>query len=57
VPAVDPDGREVTVDVALIEDADGTYTYCAVTMRDPGGSLTYSDSFEWLLGGEDTRGA
>lgn len=57
VPAVDPDGRQVTVNVALIEDSYGSYTYCAVSSRDPGDSLTYSDSFEWLVGGEDTCGA
>ncbi len=57
VPAVDPDGRQVTINVALIEDEGGSYTYCAVSVRDPGDSLTYSDSFEWLVGGEDTCGA
>ncbi len=57
VPAVDPDGRQVTVNVALIEDEGESYTYCGVSMRDPGDSLTYSNSFEWLIGGEDTCGA
>lgn len=57
VPAVDPDGEQTTINVALIEDADGSYTYCAVSSRDPGDSLTYSDSFEWLIGDEDTCGA
>lgn len=57
VPAVDPDGRQVTINVALLEDEDVSYAYCAVSMRDPGDSLTYSDSFEWLVGGEDTCGA
>ena len=42
VPAIDPDGEQVTVNVALIEDENGSYNYCAVSSREHGDSLTYS---------------
>lgn len=53
----DPDGRRITISVALFEDTDGGCAFCAVSSRDAGGSVTYSRSFEWLLGTEDSRGA
>jgi hypothetical protein len=57
VPVVDSSERQVTIDVALIEDADGPHTGCAVSSRDSGDSLTYPDSFEWRVGSEYTCGA
>jgi len=57
MPVVDSSERQVTIDVALIEDADGPHTGCALSSRDSSDSLTFPASFEWRVGSEYTCGA
>ena len=57
VPATDPEGRDVTVTVAVVgTEEDDDYEYCAVAVRPQGADPFNDDLFEFVLGGEDSCG-